>query len=366
MKNFNHLFKTLLFVFALFCTSLSYSQPCTPSPTTPGASNLIYTLSNSNALAVGTVDFDDDGYLTYPYTIPYHIDVNGLIGELTFKNNITTCLACGGATGPSSRKIEIYKDGFLIATQTNTNTITITPGAITNNTRFIVKAFCHLNNYKTLKIKIQVTKEPVPTYSLAFAAYCKKNNFSDLYNGYIGFSVTGTNSNPEKFKLKVTSPSGACLPQSYKLTDLGIVDDMVTTQNFYNCNTNGTYTINLIYQVNSIHDDPVTKDLGTVFTWRKRFYSCDNLQGGNTSLPQLKTSIIAPNPASDYIVLNYSVVTESAKVTIFDLNNNLVNTIELDKKNQEHKIEINKLERGIYILKIEDGETHIIERFIKS
>ncbi len=71
-----------------------------------------------------------------------------------------------------------------------------------------------------------------------------------------------------------------------------------------------------------------------------------------------ESNVIAyPNPASTHIIIKPNINTK--KLSLFDLNGRLVLTAE-----NTHKLNLNFFEKGIYLLKIEDGKEIIIQKIV--
>jgi hypothetical protein len=71
---------------------------------------------------------------------------------------------------------------------------------------------------------------------------------------------------------------------------------------------------------------------------------------------------ISPNPSADFIFVNYEIKTKHSKFEIIDMMGNTV----LMPQEIQPKIDISKLSKGLYLLKVTDGELHFAKRFIKE
>ncbi len=69
---------------------------------------------------------------------------------------------------------------------------------------------------------------------------------------------------------------------------------------------------------------------------------------------------IFPNPASDFINVNYKSKTSHVQFEIMDVTGRIVST------SKEMKIDVSQLAQGLYLLKVADGEVQFVRRFVKN
>jgi len=82
-----------------------------------------------------------------------------------------------------------------------------------------------------------------------------------------------------------------------------------------------------------------------------------------TSLLKINTNVdvsVTPNPASN--ILFVTGLNEIAKISIFDLNGNLL----YGKESDNYQIDISNYQVGIYIVKIETANWIVTKKFIKQ
>ena len=119
-----------------------------------------------------------------------------------------------------------------------------------------------------------------------------------------------------------------------------------------------------------VHDQPgTTRDrlYGTV-EWRDRCIPCggsqravreNNLNSDN--LPGSKLPNVYPNPANSYFSI-YNPAMHDQYIDMFDINGKLMMRIKNSKN--EQAIDVSKLARGAYTLKIVDSNRTIIKKII--
>ncbi len=76
---------------------------------------------------------------------------------------------------------------------------------------------------------------------------------------------------------------------------------------------------------------------------------------------------IFPNPSSDFINVNYKSKTSQVQFEIIDVLGRKVTSFNLQGSgSEEEQINISKLSRGVYLLKVTDGDLHFARRFVKD
>lgn len=73
---------------------------------------------------------------------------------------------------------------------------------------------------------------------------------------------------------------------------------------------------------------------------------------------------IYPNPANDFITIDYTSAIEDQHVSIFDIQGNLLLDERISANNT--KIDVRGLASGLYILKVSKGRSYEIKKFVKS
>jgi hypothetical protein len=107
------------------------------------------------------------------------------------------------------------------------------------------------NNYNLIrkqKIKIIIIKEPNPLLNLTFNNSCATNPKTGLFTGFINLNANGNFTNGNNLYLKTTNGSNTCNTNPSKLTNLTTITNTISNDTFYTCNSNTTYTVELIYK----------------------------------------------------------------------------------------------------------------------
>ena len=74
---------------------------------------------------------------------------------------------------------------------------------------------------------------------------------------------------------------------------------------------------------------------------------------------------IYPNPASEFVNINFTSTSKNVSIKIYDATGRLVKNME-NVKSGENTIALNELENGLYLLNLQDGSDSITKRFIKQ
>lgn len=384
MKNFTNLKSKLqqsksryfYVIFLLLFVGNIQAQVCTPSPNTSTARDIQFNYYNTSATALSSSTvIESTGVSNYTvnvftFTIPYF--QNLLQMNLRYKNQVNSCKWNNTNENCGERAITVYNShsgGSVIGTALNQVDIYNHnfPMGI-NNIR--VEASCGGQVYQTRYYRFIVQKEATPSVSLSISTYCQKNN-QNQNTGYVGFKATGTHSNSGKLFFRVVPPAGS----SCSTTDIAL-SAMNTGSNpssFYSCNTNGTYTVQLVYKSTLIGGGFISQIINNnYFSYNKTFRSCLNYVEVQ-HLPFLRSSeidsteiSISPNPASDRVQLNYQTKSKKAQVFITDMNNNPIKRINLDNQKESMTIDVSSLKKGFYFMTLVDGEKTTIKRLVKK
>lgn len=336
--------------------------------------------NNTNAVAV-TGPTTSGSTTNYTFTIPfYQTDMTG-----TFSIAYNTIFSCG----PGYYKhITLNKtNGTYVSSSDNSNGVSI-PGSSMplGTTSYVMRVYCANGApdlpsqlLATRYINITVVKEADPSLSLSLNAFCKKNS-DNLYNGYIGFNVTGSYVNAGKLYLSVGNTAGTCPQADTKLTALSNNINLPTNSlpatgsAFYNCNTNTTYTVSMIYRSatitgqNLVYDIPNGSCGWTDYSWTKTFKSCLNKLEPVPSDPiELKNvTLVYPNPAKDVVNVKLANDEKIISVSILDYSNTAQKTESYKRLASEQSLEVANLKKGIYVLEIVTNKGVKREKFVKE
>jgi hypothetical protein len=193
-----------------------------------------------------------------------------------------------------------------------------------------------------------------------------KNNLSDDLNNDINIEIVNNNvvftSNGNLLALNVA------LPQNFDALQNPVFNfsDMLTAQNI----TDSTYQIAvasgnyipkgtqiLQIPINYISDYGLTLDL--VVNSKSQTITLFNPNNINGIMDNVR---IYPNPAINFITLNN--LPQKSIVDIFDINGKIVKSFISD--NQESKVDISELTKGIYYVKISNESKSLTYKFIKN
>lgn len=365
----------LYIVFILLFTGSMQAQVCSPSPNSALSREIHESFYNSNATEWSTSTVTESmggpNYTVYinTLTIPYF--EYQLQTDLRFKNSVLDCTWNNTSSPCGSKEIKVYNShsgGTVIGSAPNQVDIYSHNFSVgTNNIR--VEASCGGQVYQTRYYRYIVQKEPTPSTSMDISAYCQKNH-EGKYSGYLGFKVSGSHSNADKLYLRVVPPSGSsCSTTDYQVSSLVTGP---TPSSFYSCNTNGTYTIKLVYKSSLLGGGYTTHVLNhNYYSYSKTFRTCMNMYEV-VLLPRILSeenspgASIYPNPATNEIQLEYLAKNENAEIYINDMNSNPVKALSLDGQKKTTSIDISSLKEGLYFITIVDGNKTLVKRFVKK
>ncbi|UUC45872.1 T9SS type A sorting domain-containing protein [Flavobacterium cerinum] len=358
------------------------------------AQNLSLGTTNALSMSGPTVI---SGVHTYNIVIPYY--ETSLTG--TFKLSYGTTSNPFTCSSPYFRYITLNTGtGGYVSNSSNLNTVSI-PGTIAVGTSdYVMRVYCANSAPDlpsilrgTFYIKINVTKEVAPSVNLNFAPYCKvtPNTNPQQYNGYIGFNVTGNYANAGKLYLRVTNALGTCPYIDYKVTLLhnsGAATATISpTASFYDCATNTTYTIKLVYKGTTVSGNAIEQVVSTgqigwnEYSWKKTFRNCLNVLEpvpvdpvfernitGNVTVDLVETKKINvyPNPTNNDLNILPAEGKEIRSVKVLDPNGLVYESKAFRSAKGEQTISLAHLRPGIYFLEIETNEGIAVEKVIKN
>ncbi|WP_136668573.1 T9SS type A sorting domain-containing protein [Flavobacterium sp. H122] len=332
--------------------------------------------NNTNAVAVSGPT-TSGSTTNYTFTIPfYEPNMTGV-----FSVAYNTIFSCGSGY---YKHITLNKtNGTYVSSSDNSNGVSI-PGTSMplGTTSYVMRVYCANGApdlpsqlLATKYINITVVKESDPSLSLSLSAFCKKNS-DNLYNGYIGFNVTGSYVNASKLYLSV---AGTCSQADTKLTILSNNSNLPTNsvlpnQSIYDCNANTTYTVSMVYRSTTITGQNLVYDIPngsygwTDYSWTKTFKSCLNKLEPVPSDPvELKNAtVIYPNPVKDLATIKVSNDEKIISVSILDYSNKIQKRENYKKSSSEQSLEVGDLRKGIYLLEIVTDKGVKRERLVKE
>lgn len=337
----------------------------------------------NNTNAVATSGATTSGATTnYTFTIPfYEPNMTG-----TFNIGYNTTFTCGPGYFKS---ITLHKtDGTYVSNSTNSNGVSI-PGSSmpVGTTSYVMKVYCASGGglpsqlLATRYINITVVKEADPSLNLTITPYCKLKPHvtPPQYSGYIGFNVTGSYTNASKLYLNVTNTAVSCAQADTKLTalsnNINLPNNTITNPSgFYDCNTNTTYTVSMIYRSTTITGQNLVYDIpnGSYgwndLVWQKKFTTCLNKLEPQPEDPlELKTAtVVYPNPAKEVVNVKLADEEKIIAVSVLDFSSGIQKKQEFKNGTSEQNIDIANLKKGIYILEIVTDKGVRKEKFVKE
>jgi hypothetical protein len=366
--------RTAIFILFLNLSFVTFAQNCLPSPNNPTAREIHFNYYNTSATALSTSTTVESAGVSnytvnvYTFTIPYF--QNQLQTDLRFKNQVSSC--SWGTSPCGSKAIKVYNShsgGSLIGNQPNQVDIYSHNFPVgTSNIR--VEASCGGQVYQTRYYRFVVQKEPTASVNLSINAECQKNH-QGQNNGYISFKATGTHTNSSNLYFKVLPPNGSnCTSPDFALTN--------SNSSFFSCNSSGTYTIQLLYKSTLIGGGYISQVLNSnYYSYNKTFRSCMRVyEPIRVKISLLKTtdtlndsSVSFSNPVKEE--LNVFLNTDdkaSYEIEIYDFSGLSVKKASFKDVNSKSKntINVQDLKKGIYIVKIKNGDSVIRKKMIKE
>ncbi len=388
--NLSILEKIFYYFLLIFSFNLSVGQACQnhfsgSDPIQFSFVNTTNSVCNGISVSDSTV-YEDDGVLSYnvyvkTIMIPFY--ANTLTGGIKFYTPMFYF-------NPNNNQI-IDADIQVNNTVYNANYYVVNTPLIAGNTyNFNVKSKLNIDSNSSSitcsskYFRIKIIKEAVPNFNLTLQAYCKKNN-QNLYNGFIGFRVNGNFSNiNDRYFFIATNSSNTCnqpTQYSFRLTNLSSSGIFNMTE-FYDCNSNSTYTINLSHRFISLTNNPIIHNFSNGelgwnnYLYTKTFKSCinkiniDEIKGKNSEIESANVLqkegeiIIYPNPVFD--VLRVEIIQENInKIIVIDSFGKIVSEYDSDNLSNTKDINTANLSPDIYILKVITNQSTYFKKFIK-
>lgn len=318
-------------------------------------------------------------YETHEITIPF---TDNSLDKLIFRANFPS--ACPG--------------NLMINVNGNNSTYAANPNPVLHKWyeienlpvgihEFTVKSLCYgseVPNSRKL-IRVKVVRELPPALNLTISAECQKGK-DGKNNGRINFVANGSYTNASNLYVNTTVNSNICPNSSIKLvnfTGSNQPNNTVTNSVFYHCNANALYEVKMFYKNTNLRGNPVVRNIASGqygwndFSYRKRGWSCtelvvmqpmpavrfrssDSLEGSNLSIK---------NPVSSELNLfvnsgekmNYD-------IEIFDFSGMSVKKATLKSADSEsiNTINVEDLQKGIYIVQIKNGDSVVRKKMIKE
>ncbi|THF51111.1 T9SS type A sorting domain-containing protein [Flavobacterium supellecticarium] len=359
--------------------------------TTLSVNGQTLTLGTTNALSMPAPTTSGS-----PVTYTYNVTIPYFANQLTGTFNIAVPYSC-----PTNYTKKLFLSNALgaVNSSSGSNIITI-PGTLgVGVNSYTVTGYCEDGSslpdpvITTFNIKIIVTRETAPSVSLSFAPYCKltPNSNPPLYNGYIGFNVTGNYANAGKLYLRVTNALGTCPTADYKVTLLNASGAATATINptasFYDCAAGTTYTIKLVYKTTSMSGTAISYvvnsgEIGwTDYSWTKTFRSClnklepvpgDPVFGRNVAedmtaeLADVKKYNVYPNPTNSDLNIAPAEGKEIRSAKVIDPSGFVYETKAFRNGKGKQSINMSHLKPGIYFVEIETNEGVFVEKVVKN
>ncbi len=381
MKNFNPFrFKTLFVVNVLLLGHFAMSQiNCSPQTT---YTNFDFLYSNTNAVSLTTSNHVESSGVSnytvnvYTFTIPF-FENSFTFNYLRFKNGVSgsNCKQPGSGYSCTS-KIKVFNahsGGSLIASVNNIAQLDLSNPLNVGVHNIRVEGTCgtvEFTNtdkvYRTAYYRIIVQKEQQPVLNLGISTACQKNN-QNQNTGYVNFLATGAKPNNNKLYLKITPPANSsCAPIQLLIDNLSY-SPTFTNQAFYNCNSNGSYSFKILYKSNRIGGGPaiaqeITPVGWTDFLWTKSFRNC------MLTLDPAPVDFafkLSPNPVKGILSIKIAENEKAESIAIYDFTGTMRKTTKGNNTDQI-EIDLNDLEKGIYLLEITTSSGTYKEKIVKE
>lgn len=337
--------------------------------------------NNTNAVAI-TGPTTSGSTTNYTFTIPFY--QSSMTGAFSIAYN--TVFSCGPGYFKS---ITLHKtDGTYVSNSSNSNGVGIPSSSMPlGTTSYVMRVYCASGGglpsqlLATRYINVTVVKEADPSLNLTITPFCKLKPHvtPPQYSGYIGFNVTGSYTNASKLYLNVTNTAATCAQADTKLTalsnNINLPNNTITNPSgFYDCNTNTTYTVSMVYRSTTITGQNLVYDIPngsygwTDLVWQKKFTTCINKLEPQPEEPlELKTTtVVYPNPAKDVVNVKLASDEKIISVSILDYSNTTQKTESYRRLTSEQSLEVANLKKGIYVLEIVTDKGVKREKFVKE
>ncbi|HNW69875.1 MAG TPA: PKD domain-containing protein [Bacteroidales bacterium] len=170
------------------------------------------------------------------------------------------------------------------------------------------------------------------------------NTYNLIWNYYEGFTF------PSYIIYRGTSP-----------TNMTLLNTLASSLNSY---TDLTPPAGYVYyQVEAVNPTPCTPSKTTYFSSRSNIATNNTTAIENISIDDI-TVRIYPNPANDYLFVETAIVPSKTSIKIFNLEGQLI--VRQYLTNALTSINISRLSKGIYFIKVENSEGLIVRKFVKE
>lgn len=351
----------------LFLAMICFSN-LVSGQSTSGFNPTVQLSSNTNAVFQSQYGTSNgiDTYKYFEYKIPFH--ATSLTGLISFKSNST----CNNQPYPSTTaRIEV--NGITSSNDIHSFNSTLSEGTYF----YTVRKVCPygpppsgLSYCCTQLIAIKVVREPNPNFDLSLSKFCKKNNHTNLFNGYMGININGNYSNAVGIFLKTTHSQSTFIDEAqltYLSTNANLPNNTITSS-FLNINSNGNYTVSLIhrykniYNVNFIYAIPNNSYGWTNFNFSKSVKDCMNPMEPIRGKFSLKSF---PNPVKDVLFLKIAENENAQSIVIYDFTGTMRKKIK-DINSSQIELNLSDLEKGIYLLEITTSTSIYKEKIVKE
>ncbi len=122
---------------------------------------------------------------------------------------------------------------------------------------------------------------------------------------------------------------------------------------FNNGNMTGDWTLRVT--------DFLFGSTGTIQEWSVEVCKANSISTSNFSQQLFN---LFPNPASNYVNIRLARLSENQKAEIYDINGKLLKAMTLNKNNTNHEIDVSYLSKGIYLVKVGQGDSSRTEKLI--
>ncbi|QTY27535.1 zinc-dependent metalloprotease [Flavobacterium sp. CS20] len=133
----------------------------------------------------------------------------------------------------------------------------------------------------------------------------------------------------------------------------GNFEPVGSLSDFKNTSTLGNWTLRVT--------DFFVGNLGNINSWSIEVCSAEFLDSEDFNKDIFT---LYPNPANGFVILQFNQTSENADVKIYDLNGRLVKHKILDNFSQSQRLDINELNRGIYLVKVNQNISQTVKKLI--
>ncbi len=348
--------------------------------------------SNTNNAQSITITTPTSGVTQYNYVIPYfESTLISPASSFIFRASSFTCgLGYSKIITCTNTSTNLPVSGTANGTA-GTFTLNTSPSAL-GTTYYTIKTSCYHPLYGTTNIVnskfcISITRATAPvinSFSLSSSCNQSLNTSTMQYqnNGSASLYVeTGNFSNVQGMKLRYTKQDGTFTDKTFAQVAQEQYPTFFSHSSINNDVAAGTHILSLVYKYKSMYTTstgvpaqnaseisyfPVSGSTdypSIVFTTLTKVLSLSQV----ICLPPAPRSakVIYPNTVQEHI--NVKAEGEKIKsVTVYDLTNNVIKKVSFTNGNEEEKIDMYELQRGMYILEIETETSTERKQIIKE